>query len=119
MAAPMTVYNTIEDSGIHVTKLMDETLYAGGCSKYFYQLSFTDEVLCKIETHPTTIFSCVYQENPFRVSFHVYNIIQYKINHNKSMLQLKIVILFILHYYLCNVQLKVIKLHSFCPKTII
>jgi len=69
MAAPMTVYNCVEDSGIHVTKLMDETLYAGGCSKYFYQLSFTDEILCKIETSPVTVFSCVNQENPFKVSF--------------------------------------------------
>lgn len=69
MCAPMTVYDSIEDSGIHVTKLMDETLYAGGCSKYFYQLSFTDEILCKIETSPVTIFSCINQENPFKVSF--------------------------------------------------
>ncbi|KAL4107331.1 hypothetical protein QTP88_017693 [Uroleucon formosanum] len=68
MAAPMTVYNCVEDSGIHVTKLMDETLYAGGCSKYFYQLSFTDEILCKIETSPVTVFSCVNQENPFKVT---------------------------------------------------
>lgn len=71
MAAPMTVYECVEDSGIHVTKLMDETLYAGGCSKYFYQLSFTDEIMCKIETSPVTIYSCVNQDNPFKVSFHL------------------------------------------------
>lgn len=74
MCAPMTVYDSIEDNGIHVTKLMDETLYAGGCSKYFYQLSFTDEILCKIETSPVTIFSCINQENPFKVSFVLKNI---------------------------------------------
>lgn len=75
MAAPMTVYNCVEDSGIHVTKLMDETLYAGGCSKYFYQLSFTDEILSKIETSPVTIFSCVNQESPFKVSLYFFEII--------------------------------------------
>lgn len=73
MAAPMTVYDSVEDSGIHVTQLMDETLYAGGCSKYFYQLSFTDEILCKIETSPVTVYSCVNQENPFKVSFFTIN----------------------------------------------
>lgn len=69
MAAPMTVYDCVEDSGIHVTELMDETLYAGGCSKYFYQLSFTDEILCKIETSPVSVYSCIHQENPFKVRF--------------------------------------------------
>jgi len=73
MAAPMTVYDSVEDSGIHVTKLMDETLYAGGCSKYFYQLSFTDDILCKIKTSPMTVYSCANQENPFKVSFHYIN----------------------------------------------
>ncbi|VVC36262.1 Hypothetical protein CINCED_3A014929 [Cinara cedri] len=68
MAAPMTVYNSVEDSGIHVTKLMDETLYAGGCSKYFYQLSFTDEILCKIKTSPVSVYTCINQENPFKVT---------------------------------------------------
>lgn len=67
MVAPMTVYDSIEDFGIYVTKLMDETLYAGGCSKYFYQLSFTDDILCKIETSPVTVYSCVNQETPFKV----------------------------------------------------
>lgn len=55
MVAPMTIYDYIEDSGIHVIKLMDETLYAGGCSKYFYQLSFTNDIMCKIETSPVTV----------------------------------------------------------------
>lgn len=79
MVAPMTVYDSIEDSGIHVTKFMDETLYAGGRSKYFYQLSFTDDILCKIETTPMTIYSCVHQENPFKVSFHCLCTINVKI----------------------------------------
>lgn len=68
----MTVYDSVEDYGIHVTKLMDDTLYAGGCSKYFYQLSFTDEILSKIETNPVTLFTCVNQENPFKVSLYLY-----------------------------------------------
>jgi hypothetical protein len=63
----MTVFNEVEDSGIHVCRFTQESLLAGGNSPHFYHLSYTGQVLSKLDTSSSTIFSAVSTETPSEV----------------------------------------------------
>ncbi|KAK9512875.1 hypothetical protein O3M35_001193 [Rhynocoris fuscipes] len=63
----MTTFSEMTDSGIHVAQLHGDCILAGGNDKHFYHLSYTGEILSKIDVSPCTVFSAVYIDKPYEM----------------------------------------------------
>ncbi|KAJ8971819.1 hypothetical protein NQ317_002936 [Molorchus minor] len=57
----------IDDNGIHVAEIFNDKIFAGGRSKYFYQMSFVGDIISEIPTSAVTTYSAIHQEEPFLV----------------------------------------------------
>nr|CAI5866187.1 unnamed protein product [Callosobruchus analis] len=57
----------IEDTGIHVAEIYQDRILAGGRSKFFYQMTFSAEVISEIPTTAVTTYSAAHQDEPFKV----------------------------------------------------
>ncbi|XP_014293986.1 THO complex subunit 6 [Halyomorpha halys] len=60
-------FSETHDAGIHVTKLHEDSVMIGGNDDFFYRFDLKGEVLSKIETSSSTIYSAVYIEKPIEV----------------------------------------------------
>ncbi|KAF9422214.1 hypothetical protein HW555_002023 [Spodoptera exigua] len=59
----VTVFD-IPDHGIHVSFFHDDSVFAGGAAKHFYQLSYSGEVKVELPVSATTVYSAVLRTNP-------------------------------------------------------
>lgn len=57
----------LEDYGIHVAMFYDDGVMAGGASPYFYQMNLSGDIMAQIPSSSTTVYSAVYQEEPWKV----------------------------------------------------
>ncbi|XP_039298712.1 THO complex subunit 6 homolog [Nilaparvata lugens] len=64
----MNRFANVEDSGIHVVRLCDDRILAGGTSPYFYHLSFSGEIFTQLETSSLIVYSAIFEEKPFHVT---------------------------------------------------
>lgn len=57
----------IDDKGIHVAEIYNDKILAGGRSELFYQMSFTGNIISEIPVSAVTVYSAIYQKDPFEV----------------------------------------------------
>ncbi|XP_014246386.1 THO complex subunit 6 [Cimex lectularius] len=63
----MSIFNSTSDNIFHITKLQGGSVLAGGSGNHFYQLSYTGQVLSKLQTSSSTIYSALYTTTPNEV----------------------------------------------------
>ncbi|XP_054258767.1 THO complex subunit 6 homolog [Macrosteles quadrilineatus] len=63
----MASFNSVEDSGLHVTRFHEDKIIAGGTAPNLYHLSLTGDVSSQIQVSSTTVFSVCIQDSPHHV----------------------------------------------------
>lgn len=63
----MTTFSEMTDSGIHVAHLHGDCVLAGGNDSHFYHLSYTGDILSKIDVSPCAVFSAAYIDKPYEM----------------------------------------------------
>lgn len=57
----------LPDQGIHVARIYQERVIAGGAAPHVYHLTYQGETMAKVPTSSNTVYNIVYQETPQKV----------------------------------------------------
>nr|XP_018911210.1 PREDICTED: THO complex subunit 6 [Bemisia tabaci] len=62
-----TIFKSVKDEGIHVSKFLEDKVLAAGASSSVFFLSYKDKIQAEIETSQITVYSVAYQLDPTKV----------------------------------------------------